>query len=177
MPIKVALVSALITVMCSCGSPSKPVIAERLPDKPAVKPSSPEPELAEDPDPTIRIVAQDAPCFLSGGSTTLQAWFEDMALVKRLARENDEEALSTLQAKGMFVMLSPGTRFRDRGPAWPHRYGKVESKRFIGTVCTIESFNLVKRKDQQPDVSTQEEIAQRERNMRIAREAIRKYGN
>jgi len=175
MIIKVTLLSALIAVMCSCGSPSKSVTAERVPDKPVGKPPSPEPEPPEDPDPTIRIVAHDAPCFPKG--PTYQDMFENMALVKRLARENDEEALTALQAKGVFVMLAPGTRFQVWDPSpWPHRYGIVRSKRFIGTVCTVESLNLIKRKDQPPDVSVQEEMAQRERVMRMAREALRKNG-
>jgi hypothetical protein len=171
MTIKVTLFSALIAVMCSCGGPSKSVTAEHLPDRPVV--ATPEP--AEDPDPTIRIVAQYAPCFPKG--PTYHEMFENIALVKRLIRENDEEALTTLQANGMFVMLSPGTRFKLWDTTlWPHRYGTVKSKRFIGTLCTIESVNLVKRKDQQPDVSVQEEIAERERTMQGAREVLRKYG-
>jgi hypothetical protein len=168
MKIEIALMAALAAVLCSCGNSPKPQFTERVPDKAAVAVSEP----VEDPDPAMRIVAQDAPCF-----PKYNVMLDNIALVKRLASENDEEALTTLQAKGVFVMLSAGTRFKlVNTPPWPHRNGTVKSRRFIGTVGIIESFNLIKRKGQPPDVSVQQEISDRESNMRRAAEILRKNG-
>jgi hypothetical protein len=107
---KLMLFTALMLAVCACGNTPKPQIAQRQPDKQVV--AAPEP--AEDPDPNMRVVAQNAPCFSSDSGRTYKATFDNIALVHRLARDNDLEALSTLETRGIFVMLSPGTIFQTK---------------------------------------------------------------
>ena len=175
---KVMLVAVLAAALCSCGNSSQSAPAGRLPDNPLIALRVPESGPTDDPDPTMRFVAKDAPCFPSDGGKTYRTAFDNISLVRRLARDNDQAALTTLEAKGVFVMLSPGTRFqtRERNEPFPYQYGDVRSKGFIGTHCVIESINLIKRKDAPREVSVEEEAAAYEKNNARIDAILRKNG-
>jgi hypothetical protein len=168
--------SALLVTGCSCGSSSQSGITTRARDRPAVALKDPPPKAdpPEDPDPTVRVVAQPAPCFIGPGFGNV---FDNLTLFHRLVRDRDDEALATLEAKGIFIVLSPGTRFKVLlgENKFPHKWGNVASRRFIGDECMIEGLNLARRSDLPPEVSPQEEVAARKRNMARAEELLRKY--
>jgi hypothetical protein len=178
--IKLTMLVVAAAALYSCGSPSKQEPVSAYQDK-SGPPEGVPPE-AEDPDPTIRVVAFGAPCFTaSKGSTLAEASFkgllDDIALVHKLTTDKDDEALTTLQSQGVFVPVTAGVHIKVEvsESIFPYVHGTVTNKRYIGTMCVMDRSALVPRSDlpqADPPVSVEEEQLLTDTSIQLLRATV-----